>query len=64
MTGRLAESVEVTSNDLGALAAARAQNVRSRLIESGHISADRLFLAQVSDPIKQNRGPRVRLTLE
>jgi hypothetical protein len=64
MTGRLAESVEVTSNDLGALAAARAQNVRSHLIESGHIPADRLFLAKGPRSVGQSGGPRVSLTLE
>ena len=46
MTGRLAETMEVSDNDLRALAAARAQRVRDYLIDTGHISADRLFLAQ------------------
>jgi hypothetical protein len=64
MTGRLADSMDVTSNDLGALAAARAQSVRNHLIESGHISADRLFLSQGPDTAKQNKGPRVVLSLQ
>jgi hypothetical protein len=64
MTGRLAESMEVTNNELGALASARAQNVRNHLIESGHIAADRLFLAQGSNPTNQVKGPRVTLSLQ
>ncbi len=64
MTGRLEESMEVTNNDLAALASARAQHVRNRLIESGHIAADRLFLAQSSDPTRRTKGPRVVLDLE
>jgi hypothetical protein len=64
MTGRLAESMEVTSNDLRALAAERAQRVRNRLVDSNHIAAGRLFLAQSTEPSKQEKGPRVFLTLE
>lgn len=64
MTGRLAESMEVTGDDLGALASARAQAVRSHLIDAGHIAADRLFLAQGPDPAKRNKGPRVILSLQ
>jgi hypothetical protein len=58
MTGRLAESMVVTSDDLNALAAARAERVRNRLMASGHIAADRLFLS------KGAQGPRVLLTLQ
>jgi hypothetical protein len=64
MTGRLAESMDVTSNDLGALAAARARNVRAQLIEAGHIAPDRLFLSQGADQAKAEKGPRVLLTLQ
>jgi hypothetical protein len=64
MTGRLAESMVVTSDELSALASVRAQNVRRRLVESGHIAADRLFLVQSSVPLDQNRGPRVLLSLQ
>ena len=46
MAGRLAETMEVSDNDLRALAVARAQRVRDYLIDTGHISADRLFLTQ------------------
>jgi hypothetical protein len=64
MTGRLADSMEVTANDLRALAADRAQRVRNRLIDSGHIAAERLFLAQSPDAARQDKGPRVLLTLQ
>jgi hypothetical protein len=64
MSGRLAESMEVTDNDLAALASARARNVRNRLIESGHIAADRLFLSQSTDLVRKNKGPRVLLSFQ
>jgi Domain of Unknown Function (DUF748) len=64
MTGRLAEAMEVSPNDLKALAAARALRVRTHLIDAGHISADRLFLTQSPDPDKEKQGPRVLLTLQ
>jgi uncharacterized protein involved in outer membrane biogenesis len=64
MTGRLAEAMDVTNNDLSALASTRARVVRDRLIGSGHIAADRLFLSQSPDPAKQNKGPRVLLSLQ
>jgi hypothetical protein len=80
MTGRLAETMEVGDNDLRALAAARAQRVRDYLINTGHISSDRLFLAQNKDAkeaasagaetvkpgaaIKRGKGPRVFLALQ
>jgi hypothetical protein len=64
MTGRLAESMEVTSNDLNSLASSRARNVRKHLLASGHIAADRLFLSRASGPAEQNKGPRVLLSLQ
>ena len=64
MSGRLAEATIVDDNDLRALASARAQHVRDELINAGHISVDRLFLAQSTDPAKQNKGPRVFLNLQ
>lgn len=64
MTGRLAETMVVTDNDLRALAATRAQHVRDQLVNNGHIAADRLFLAQASAAVKQNKGPRVFLSLQ
>jgi len=64
MTGRLAEAMEVTGNDLGALAAERAQRVRRYLVDSGHIAVDRLFLAQSSEPAARDKGPRVLLSLQ
>lgn len=45
-------------------ASARAQRVRDQLISAGHIGVDRLFLAQSTDPAKQNKGPRVFLNLQ
>ena len=63
MTGRLAETMEVTDNDLRALGTARAQRVRDQLI-AGHIAADRLFLTQARETAKENKGPRVFLSLQ
>jgi len=64
MTGRLAETMVVTDDDLRALAASRAQHVRDHLVNVGHIAAERLFLSQASDATKQNKGPRVFLSLQ
>ena len=64
MTGRLAETMVVNDDDLRALAAARALRVRDELINVGHIAADRLFLSQGADATKQNKGPRVFLSLQ
>lgn len=63
MTGRLAESMTVPDDDLRALASERAQNVRTHLIEAGHVAADRLFLAGSTEPARDNKGPRVLLVL-
>ena len=62
MSGRLAEAINVTSDDLGALAAARAQRVRDHLVNDGHIAPDRLFL--VKGPESADQGPRVRLSFQ
>lgn len=64
MTGRMAETMVVNDDDLRALAAARALRVRDQLINTGHIAADRLFLSQGTDATKQNKGPRVFLSLQ
>jgi hypothetical protein len=64
MTGRLADSMDVTVDDLRAQASARAVRVRDYLIGTGHIAAERLFLAQGSDAAKLNKGPRVFLSLQ
>jgi hypothetical protein len=61
MTGRLAESIGVTGDDLGALAASRARRVRDQLVASGHIASDRLFLSKGQG---QDLGARVRLILQ
>jgi len=64
MTGRLAETMAVSDDDLRALAAARATRVRDQLVTAGHIAADRLFLSQGGAAAKQNKGPRVFLNLQ
>ncbi len=66
MTARLAETIEVTTDDLRALADARAARVRDYLINDGKIAADRLFLTKSPAPKAgaENRGPRVFLTLQ
>ena len=46
MEGRLAQVTEVTTDDLRALADARAQAVRDYLINEGKIAPERLFLTQ------------------
>jgi hypothetical protein len=64
MTGRLAETVEVTDNDLRTLADMRAQRVREHFLKEGGIAADRLFLASGNAAAKENKGPRVFLSLQ
>lgn len=64
MTGRLAATLAVAPDDLRALAAARAQRVRDYLMNEGKIAADRLFLTQAKEAAKENKGPRVYLTLQ
>jgi len=61
MNGRLAETIEVTKDDLGALAASRARRVRDQFVTVGHIAADRLFLSKGQG---QDLGARVRLSLQ
>ncbi len=65
MTGRLAETMVVTDDDLRALAQARAQAVRDYFITVGKIDPERLFLAKdQTDPAKAGKGPRVFLNLQ
>ncbi|HEY8994469.1 MAG TPA: hypothetical protein VIM71_07405, partial [Lacunisphaera sp.] len=64
MTSRLTGTMEVTDNDLRALADARAQRVRDYFLNEGKISADRLFLASGNAAAKENKGPRVFLSLQ
>jgi hypothetical protein len=64
MSARLAETKEVTPDDLRALAARRAEAVRRYFVETGHIDAGRLFLAKVTDGSTISRGPRVVLSLQ
>ena len=63
MTGRLAETMAVTDDDLRALASARAGRVRDYFLHEGKISADRLFLTQ-SKGAKTDEGPRVLVSLQ
>jgi len=64
MTGRLAESIQVGANDLGALATERARRVRDYLIDTGRIAPERLFLAQGAGHKEHGTGPRVFLSLQ
>lgn len=64
MVGRLAETMVVDDNDLRALAAVRAQRVRDYFLNEGKIAADRLFLTQDKGGLKENKGPRVFLSLQ
>lgn len=64
MSGRLAETMEVTDNDLRGLAEARAQRVRDYFSGVGGIAGERLFLASNQTGAKENKGPRVFLTLQ
>lgn len=64
MTGRLAATMEITPDDLLALAAARAARVRDYVVTTGGIAAERLFLLQPATGAAANRGPRVFLTLQ
>jgi hypothetical protein len=64
MEGRLAEAIPISEGDLASLALSRAQSVRSYLVESAHIGADRLFLTQSAGKSGEGNGPRVFLTLE
>jgi uncharacterized protein involved in outer membrane biogenesis len=75
MEGRLAEAVEVSADDLRALAATRAQVVRNYLINEGKIAPERLFMTQASAPVETvapaegaapavSKGPRVFLELQ
>ena len=62
MIGRLAQTVEVTDNDLRALATARAESVRDYFLNEGKITADRIFLTQATEKTSENKGPRVFLS--
>jgi hypothetical protein len=62
MVGRLAQAVEVTDNDLHALATARAESVRDYFLGEGKITADRIFLTRGTEAAKANKGPRVFLS--
>ncbi len=66
MSGRLAEAVEISDNDLRALGQQRSQQVRDALIAGG-TSAERLFLSKDQpqpDATNTKQGARVFLTLQ
>ena len=62
MVGRLAQTMEVTENDLRALAETRAGHVRDYFLNVGKISAERIFLTHGTEAAKTNKGPRVFLS--
>jgi len=67
MAGRLAEKMEVTADDLQALADARARRVRDHLATEGKVSLERLFLSKPKAPEgapAAGKGPRVFLELQ
>jgi uncharacterized protein involved in outer membrane biogenesis len=64
MTARLVSTMAVDDNDLRALAAARARQVRDHFIQDGKIASDRLFLVQhAGAPGPERQKPCVYLTL-
>jgi len=64
MTARLAETMEVSTDDLRGLATQRAERVRSYLLTVGKIAPERLFMATMpTNSAQQSRGPRVLLEL-
>lgn len=64
MVGRLAETIEISPDELRALAESRAARVRHYFVENGGIDAERLFLTQSAGAQKENKGPRVFFTLQ
>jgi hypothetical protein len=64
MIERLRSRIEVTSEDLRALAEARAAAVRQHFITAAGIEADRLFLAKSIQTPEQSQGAKVLLSLQ
>ncbi len=65
MTGRLAEAVTISDDDLKALGQKRAEHVRDYFVTIGKISPERLFLAKAqAQATSQGKGPRVFLHLQ
>jgi hypothetical protein len=60
MKSRLAETMEVTTDDLRRLAARRGQRIRDYFVRQ-HVAGERLFLANVST---EGKGARVFLQLQ
>jgi Domain of Unknown Function (DUF748) len=64
MTARLAETMEVSPDDLRGLATQRAEQVRGYLLTVGKITPERLFMAtRPAGASEQSHGPRVTLEL-
>lgn len=64
MTGRLADAIVISPDDLRALGQARSQQVRDALIAGG-TAAERLFLTKdQTEPASPKQGARVFLTLQ
>jgi hypothetical protein len=59
MEARLAERIEILDGELEAVGAGRAQAIRTWLLESGRVPAERIFLAPVA-----GSGARVNLNLK
>jgi hypothetical protein len=64
MLGRLAQAVDITTDDLRALAEARAERIREILLTDGHIAAGRLFLTQPEGDQPGRLGARAELHLQ
>ncbi len=66
MAGRLAETMRVDDNDLLAPLPRPARSVCVSISSTaGHIRPERLFLsASTAATVKQNKGPRVFLSLQ
>jgi len=65
MTGRLVDAMDVSDDELHALAEARAARVRDHFVNTGHIAPERLFLTQApAAPEAPGKGPRVFLQLQ
>ncbi len=63
MAGRLAETIDVSDDELRTLATARAQQVREYFINEGKIDPERLLLAKEKPDQGANKGARVTLEL-
>ncbi len=63
MTDRLVETMTVGREDFEALAAARAQRVKDRLVGEGKIASERIAIKQTNTATAEQLGLRVKLQL-